>query len=372
MSIIPDRDPTHYKGNKIWTELAWTSADIPESWVLTKFSTTLDALPYIDQWITHIPDDSPQHYVGACFGTTSLTVHTEVIQVLSKLLKKDRFAFSYIAVIDARHEVIGPDFPPHEPIPFLCGNEITSGKRIHRNRSDGVFDEHYEENQRKNATGAVIVTSTKVGPREYLVYQCRESSANSESNYCRSSSQTITNPWSFPDKMNIVYKDHIKWLLEQRSISRDCFQMLRISYQNDVMLEERTKNRFLKVLKRKFARGERILYNLPEPSKEWCDLSFTDQITANHQEHKELMRHRGSLSHTLHRRQKKLYNEDPFMDESMLKLLIHIINQLFGAYLDAVHEHPQSNEYKYAHRYWVEEIPVTDPDLPPLVPYDLW
>lgn len=376
MALIPDRSPCDYKDNKIWTELCWSSADIPKSWVVTKFNSTMYNVPFYDKWIIWISDDEDcsANFLASCFGASTLEEHKRVIDALSTLKKQDRFAFSYIAVMDARHEVIGENHDPHELYPFLVGDEITSGKRIHRTKEDGVFDEHYKQNQRNNATGAVILAQKTIGPRKYFVYQCRESNSAEDTFvlYPRKESQTITNPWSFPDKMKIVHKDHMSWLLEQGQVFRDMFSHLRMSYSSDVMLDERMMDRFVKVLHRKFARGERIIYQLQQPDKAWCDLMFDDQITANHNEHRQMLLQLTDMSHTLHRRWSKIYQEDLFMDPTMRESLTRIINQLFGIFLDKVHDDPSSNLYHVAHRYFVEEIPVNRSELPPLVPYDLW
>ena len=108
--------------------------------------------------------------------------------------KKDRFAFTHIAVIDARHSVIGSDIHEDQPIPVLVSHEILRDHRIHRNSEDGPDDEHYLINAKLKAQGNVQSTKTHIGFREYKKNQCRESTMVDDGylKYCRCQHHSVS------------------------------------------------------------------------------------------------------------------------------------------------------------------------------------
>ena len=75
-AIFPERSHRHYKSNKIWTDVCWDAADIPSTWLSTKFSVAVDKVPFPEKWTTFIPTDKHpifvDKYFAAGFDTTSL------------------------------------------------------------------------------------------------------------------------------------------------------------------------------------------------------------------------------------------------------------------------------------------------------------
>lgn len=377
-AIFPDRHHRHYKDNKIWTDVCWDVADIPSSWLTTKFSMAMDTVPYPERWTTFIPTELYPSFVGkyfaAGFGTESLDEHKEVIRVLSAMHKKDRLAFTHIVVIDARHSVIGPDVHQDKPVPFLVNHEILRDKRIHRNPEDGPDDEHYLTNAKLSAQGTVLRTKIFIGFREYKVFQCRESSMGDDEylKYCRCHDHSVSDSLSYHDTMQLVHKHHIQWLLKQREIPRECYQSLCRTYQSDLLLDDRYENRMVKILKLRLSTFERTIYGVGQASNEWHDSGFTKRMDLIYDEHKQWLLEQTHITHVHHCRFNKVYRNDTFMPEDVKDCLNSILNTKFGAYIALLHDEPQSVLKDAAHRYWIEKIPVVKPIMSPLVPFDCW
>lgn len=378
-----DRGHRHYKDDTIWTDVNWSQYDIPKTWLHTKFSLFMDTVPHPEQWITFIPDSSAPgqssfvgNYFAAGFGTKSLETHKEIIKFLTNMYKKDRFAFSHIVVVDARHCIIGPDYPQDDPVPFLVDHEILSGRRIHRNPGDGPHDEFFLDNSKKNATGTVIAEKDYIGYRQYKIYKCRESNMKPDVylRYCKNGKQTLSGSnLSYFETMSTIHQHHIQWLLQQREIPRECHQALRTTYENDLILEKRMEERMVKILLKKLAKFEWKLYiGEQHPTDEWYNLDFKHQMASIYDGHKKWLMKESSISHTIHCRLSKIYKDDVYMPEDTKKQLSNIINIKFGAYLEEIHDDPPSRKKAAAHRYWIEKIPVVQPELAPLIPFDCW
>lgn len=377
-AMFLDRPHRTYKDNTIWTDICWSASDIPQTWLATKFSLAMDTVPYPERWRTFIPTEMDSSFVGnyfaAGFGTKSLDEHQEVISSLTTMHKKDRFSFSHIVVIDARIEVIGADFPADEPAPFLVDHEILSGSRIHRIAEDGPNDEHFIDNAKKNASGTVTSENLHIGFRKYRYFKCREESMKPELylRYCKFKHQTVNKHTSYFDMMRVVHEHHIKWLLSQKEVPRECYQSLRTTYQNDLLLDKRGENRMVKILLKKSARFERQMYQVGQPTPEWYDLDFDDQMSSIYTEHIMWVQEQNSLSHTLHCRLTKVYKDDSFLPEDTRDTFTNLINLKFGKFLEEIHGDPPSLTKKAAHRYWTQKIPVVKPEMSPLVPFDCW
>ena len=377
-AMFLDRPHRSYKGDAIWTDICWDVSDIPKTWLVTKFSLVMDSVPFPERWYTFIPTEMDSSFVGnyfaAGFGAKSLEEHKEVISSLTSMHKRDRFSFSHIVVIDARIEVIGPNFPPNEPAPFLVDHEILSGQRIHRLAEDGPNDEHYLDNAKKNASGSVISEYLHIGYRKYKYFKCREESMKPDLylRYCKCKDHSVNKRMSYFDMMQVVHDHHIKWLLYQREIPRECYMSLRSTYQNDLLLEKRKEDRMVKILLKKMAKFERQMYQVGEPTPDWHDLVFKDQMMSIYSEHQTWLQDQDSLSHIIHCRWSKVYKEDPFIPEDTKISFNNIINYKFGKYLQEIHDQPPSLTKKAAHRYWIQKIPVVKPEMSPLVPFDCW
>ena len=376
---FPHRSESDYKGGMIWTDLSWSAADIPKSWLSTKFSLVMDSVPYPERWSTFIPTEEQDesfvgNYFAAGFGTKSMIEHKKVISVLTSIHKKDRLAFSHIVVIDARIEVLGDDFPVEEPAPFLVDHEILSGRRINRNPADGPRDEHFLENSKKRSSGTIVCDQAYIGFRKYKLYLCHEERMKPDLflRYCRLNDHSINKELTHFQMMQNVHENHIKWLLRQREIPRECYISLRATYQNDKLLEKRVEERMIKILLKKSAKFEREMYHVGSASPEWHDLCFKDQMSSIYLDHKHWLLEQPFMNHTLHCRYSKVYKDDPFIPEETRKSFNNIINCKFGAFLHKIHDDPPSKMKQAAHRYWIEKIPVVKPDMPPLVPFDCW
>ena len=377
-AIFPERSHRHYKSNKIWTDICWDVADIPSSWLSTKFSIAMDTVPFPEKWITFIPTDKHpsfvDKYLAAGFGTTSIEEHKQVIGVLSDMHKKDRFAFTHIVIIDARHSVIGSDIDDDHPIPFLVNHEILRDHRIHRNPEDGPDDEHYLTNAKLKAQGNVQSTKTHIGYREYKIFQCRESTMVEDRylKYCRCQHQSISQTLSYYDTMQQVHNHHIQWLLKSRDVPRECYNSLHSTYQLDKLLEERTRKRMVKILQLKLSSFERTIYGVGSPSNEWYDSCFSKRMEIIHDEHKQWLLDQSHVTHVHHCRFLKIYTNDIFMSEDTKCYLTNILNTKFGDYIASLHDEPNTLIKKTAHRYWIEKIPVVTPVMAPLLPFDCW
>ena len=128
----------------------------------------------------------------------------------------------------------------------------------------------------------------------------------------------------------------------------------------------------VKILLKKSARFERQMYQIGQPTPEWYDLDFDDQMSSIYTEHITWIQEQNSLSHTLHCRLTKVYKEDSFLPEDTRDILINLINNKFGKFLEEIHGDPPSLIKKAAHRYWTQKIPVVKPEMSPLVPFDCW
>lgn len=380
--LIPTRGARDYKGNKIWTELVWSSGDIPKYLLHNKFISTMDSISNSNEWYAYIPDESEDpslvdNWYGACYGTLSVDSHISLIKEISLIHSRDRFAFSYIAVFDARTSVIGDDFDPHQDIPFLVNDEVLSGKRMHRNPEDGPHDENYIQKMKDSPVGQVTVDTQVVKASPYSVYKCHDDTLtpNSVLLYFKKPEQSIVNNWPYKDLMEIVHRDHIAWLLSVKTLSRECLTVMNKTYSRDPLLSPRTKSRMLKVAERKYALGERELYHVGRPDFQWNNLSFDDKMKQTYDEHITWLSKRESIDHIQHRRWRKIYKYDQIMDtmDSPVRDRVNgLINHKFGVYIINIPSDISPRIRRAAFSYWANEIPVAEPYLPPLVPFDLW
>ena len=123
---FPFRDYSVCKDDKIWTEVIIDISTAASFQLRNKFETVIASAPCPRKWVVfHEPtliSDLP--YFGAHYPSEDITEHLLIITQLQSMHLCDKFSYTDISVIDARHDIIGPHVADSAPIPVLDMKDI--------------------------------------------------------------------------------------------------------------------------------------------------------------------------------------------------------------------------------------------------------
>jgi len=350
--------PEFWKGdqfatNSLWTEIIWHAEDygdnnIPHYLVGVKFHETFGVLPDSIKWEICTPSmiSEDSTVFRARFSTTSIKEHVHVVSTLMTMRSKDRFAYSDFQVIDARHSVIGSNYPAGRAVPA-----------IHINSIIGVGPCHGEETAIKisslSKSGTVRITYFTISlprvkeERRMPLFLCREDEWENHGqdrhhrtgwlHYLRSDMSNEEKRYLFEissyfQRMRQIHYLHRSWLdqVPNSEIDHLTYPVLLETYNSDPTLDRALKTFFIQELKNKFAMRQWETYKLTAtPGVHWMAMAFSDKIEHIHNLHKKWLDDQEEMCHKEHKYWSEVYAKDPFLSTNKKKMLTWTADRKF-------------------------------------------
>ena len=194
-------------------------------------------------------------YFGARYPSEDITEHLLSITQLRSMQLRDKFSYTHISVIDARHDIIGPHFADSAPIPVIDMKDIILHEKYYRHKDDGLDKQRGNPNHDAGniplgvqVAGNIVSGIIDTESCQVKAYKCMIHLTDGAYIYRFKSvtyshaqvSASIPQDISFQEQMDIVHSRHLSFLEQQDSISRDLFTELAKTYEHDYTLPRQT------------------------------------------------------------------------------------------------------------------------------------
>lgn len=333
------------RDDRIWIEVGISDNTYSKGRLAEKHEKVAKCLKYgaspdtmiilVQPWVYVPYCDAYYNKYAVAYGSKTINEHLRALKRLKDLHDDDLCAFMYLEIIDTRPCVInikhdklfelpiigGSTHLMYEPLHGIC-THFKPGDIVDYDARDELIQSIYPQPVHSLSLSVCIIGGIKcrvvrIGHRytkEHIV-TVRYFGIDDRTTFEFAKSVTCLCDVASSAPMLAIYQDSICWLRDTKTIDRQCYRITIRSLNNDPYMLSHIRDRFLKLLQRKYVIGELKTYKVSKKPDTWANMNFERKMEYIYNNHMDWLKCQPAFTVEQHQYWEKIYLSDPVMDD---------------------------------------------------------